>query len=68
MTLDKAFYQFSESDSFKEIAKQKTPTGSKFRVYLRRFRRGELKSGAITEILLANGYEVKANKVVTKKK
>lgn len=63
MTLDQAFSQFSESDSFKEIAKQKTAIGSKYRVYLRRFRRGELKAGAITEILLANGYEVKANKV-----
>lgn len=67
MTLDQAFIHFCESSEFKEIARQKTALGSKYRVYLRRFRNGELKSGAIVEILLANGYEVKANKVIKKK-
>jgi hypothetical protein len=37
--------------------------GKKYRVYAGRFNKGELKAGAIVEILLENGYEVKANKV-----
>jgi hypothetical protein len=63
MTLHEAFKQFSESPEFKAIALKRDNTGGKFRVYLSRFKKGELKAGAITEILLANGYEVKANKV-----
>lgn len=63
MTLNEAFEEFTGSVYFKDAAKEKDALGSKYRVYLRRYRRGELKAGAITEILLANGYEVKANKV-----
>jgi hypothetical protein len=62
MTLTEAFKQFSQSEGFKEIAKKKNSLGGKYRTYLSRFNKGELKAGAITEILLANGYEVKANK------
>jgi hypothetical protein len=68
MTLEQAFKEFLVSEEYKEIAKQKTPIGSKYRVYNLRYKRGELKSGAIVEILLANGYEITANKVVKKKK
>ncbi|WP_325402804.1 hypothetical protein [Agriterribacter sp.] len=39
-----------------------------YRIYLNRFRKGELKAGAIVELLMANGYEIKANKVVKKGK
>lgn len=63
MTLEEAFREFSESTGFKTIAKEKDSLGGKYRSYLSRFKKGELKAGAITEILLANGYEVKANKV-----
>jgi hypothetical protein len=68
MTLDQAFKEFLASEEFKEIAKQNTPIGSKYRVYNLRYNRGELKSGAIVEILLANGYEVTANKAMKKKR
>jgi len=68
MTLTEAFKEFLESTAFKEVAKQKNTLGNKYRVYLMRFRNGELKAGAITELLLANGYEVKANKATKKKK
>ncbi|HTN08862.1 hypothetical protein [Agriterribacter sp.] len=66
MTLEEAFIDFTESEEFKEIAKKKDSFGSKYRIYLNRFRRGELKSGAIVELLMANGYEIRANKVVKK--
>jgi len=68
MTLNEAFIEFTESTTFKDLAKEKNALGSKYRVYLRRFKRGELKAGAIVELLLVNGYEVKANKIVKKKK
>lgn len=68
MTLEQAFKEFLTSEEYKEVAKQNTALGGKYRVYFTRYNRGELKSGAIVEILLANGYEVKANKVVKKKR
>ncbi len=68
MTLDQAFQELTASEDFKNIVKQPTPLGSKYRVYTMRYNRGELKAGAIVEILLANGYEVTANKAVRKKK
>ncbi|MBN8860419.1 MAG: hypothetical protein J0H29_18660 [Sphingobacteriales bacterium] len=68
MTLEQAFKEFLTSEEYKGVAKQNTALGGKYRVYLTRYNRGELKSGAIVEILLANGYEVTANKVVKKKR
>lgn len=68
MTLEQAFEQFVSSEEYKEIAKQNTADGGKYRVYLSRYNRGELKAGAIVEILIANGYTVSADKTVKKKK
>lgn len=67
MTLNEAFIQFIESDRFKNIAKKNDGIGNKYRMYLSRFRADKLKAGAITELLIANGYEIKANKVTRKK-
>lgn len=67
MTIEEAFKQLAQSTEFKEIAKIKDPKGGKYRSYLSRYNKGELKAGAIVEILIANGYEVKANKVSKKK-
>ena len=66
MTLTEAFVQFTKSDKFKEIAKQKNSLGGKYRMYLTRFRTNQLKAGAIAELLLANGYEIKADRVIKK--
>ena len=68
MTLHEAFIQFTESNDFKDIAKQDNSQGAKFRVYLARFNADKLRSGAIVELLIANGYEIKANKVSKKKR
>jgi hypothetical protein len=67
MTLPEAFQEFSEFEAFKKIAIKRDSIGGKYRSYLSRFKKGELKAGAITEILLANGYEVNANKARKKK-
>jgi hypothetical protein len=66
MTLDEAFIDFTQSDTYREIAKQNNSLGGKFRGYLSRFNTDKLKSGAIVEILMANGYTVTADKLVTK--
>ncbi|HUZ58686.1 MAG TPA: hypothetical protein VMU83_07885 [Hanamia sp.] len=67
MTLNEAFIQFTLSETFKEISKDKGNKGGKYRGYLSRFRAGNLKTGAIVELLITNGYEIKANKVTKKK-
>ena len=67
MTLNEAFQHFINSDNFKEIAKQKNSKGGKYRVYLTRFNSGELKAGAIVDLLIANGYEINAGKATKKK-
>lgn len=68
MTLNEAFTELINSDEFKNIAKKKDGIGGKYRSYLSRFNRGLLKTGALAEILVANGYEVSAKKAVKKKK
>lgn len=67
MTLHEALQEFFESKEYKDIAKLNEPPGSTYRTWLNRFKAGKLKSGAIVEILEANGYEIKANKVTKKK-
>jgi hypothetical protein len=62
MTLNEAFEELIQSEAFRNKAKINDALGGKYRMYISRFNKGELKAGAIVEILLANGYEVKANK------
>jgi hypothetical protein len=67
MNLNEAFTHFTGTSEFKEVAKKKDSLGGKYRIYLKRFREGSLKAGAIVELLIANGYEVKADRVHKKK-
>lgn len=67
MTLNEAFNELINSMEFKNIAKAKDAQGSKYRVYLKRFREGKLQTGALVDFLIANGYEIKANKATKKK-
>ncbi|MDN3658930.1 hypothetical protein QWZ08_25020 [Ferruginibacter paludis] len=62
MTLTEAFTELINSDEFKNIAKEKDAAGSKYRVYLSRFKSGQLKIGAIAELLIKHGYTVEAFK------
>ena len=66
MSITEAFKELINSEAFKEIAKQRDSLGGKYRLYISRFNRRELKVGAMVEVLLDNGYEVKANKVKRK--
>lgn len=63
MTIEAAFEELISSEAFKTAAKGRDTLGNKYRTYVGRYRRGELRTGAMVEILLSNGYEVKANKV-----
>lgn len=67
MTLNEAFEQFTSSPEFKETAKLKDAKGGKLRLYLHRYNAGTLKTGAIVDLLLMNGYEIKANKIAKRK-
>jgi len=67
MTLQEAFIQFTESENYKEVAKLNNAKGAKYRIYLSRFQADKLRSGAIVELLIANGYEIRANKARKKK-
>lgn len=62
MTIEKAFEELTQSEHFKTTAKEKNSLGGKYRIYLSRYNAGKLKAGAITEMLLSNGYVVTANK------
>ncbi len=66
MTINEAFADFIHSKDFKEITKMKNSEGGKYRVYLARFNSGELKAGAIADLLIAHGYEIQAGKVTKK--
>ena len=62
MTIIKAFDEFTKSVDFKNIARVNDSLGSKYRIYLSRFKSDTLKAGAMVELLIANGYAVTANK------
>ena len=64
MTLEEAFDDFIKTADFKDKAKKNDAEGGKLRVYHKRYNEGTLRSGAIVELLLANGYEIKADKIV----
>ena len=68
MTIDAAFKQLVESPEFKEACRGEESPAVKNRVYLGRFRKGALKAGAMVEVLMANGYEVRADKVTKRRK
>ena len=67
MTIEKAFEELVNSTKFKVIAKARDSQGGKCRAYLSRYNRGKLKAGAITEMLIANGYTISANKATKNK-
>lgn len=68
MTVNEAFREFSQSEKYKQLCKGIDSSAAKYRVYLGRFKKGKLKIGAMVEMLIANGYEVKANKVTKRHK
>ena len=62
MEIASAFKELIDSPEYKEICKQRDGPGGKYRSYKARSKAGTLGSGAMVELLIANGYEVTANK------
>lgn len=78
MTIIEAFKEFIDSEDFKNTAKINDSLGAKYRIYKSRYTKidpkkpdakvkGALRVGAMVELLIANGYEITANKAVKKK-
>lgn len=66
MTIEQAFQQLIETKEYKDISKVNDGVGGKYRTYRMRFNKGELKAGAMVEILITHGYTITANKAVKK--
>lgn len=62
MTIEEAFEQVMATSTFRDIAKQKNTKGSHYRMLKTRFNRGDLKHGAMVDVLLEHGYKVTVKK------
>ncbi|GAC1486673.1 MAG: hypothetical protein NVS1B13_14290 [Flavisolibacter sp.] len=62
MELKEAIDHLINSDAFKIMAKQKDSEGSKYRMFLNRYKKGELKNGAAFDFLSEHGYRVDIKK------
>ena len=62
MELKEAILELIDSDAFKNKAKQKDAEGGKYRMFLTRHKKGELKKGAAIEMLLEHGYKLEIKK------
>lgn len=58
MTLYQAIEHLINSEDFKNKAKQKNSTGSKYRMFLSRYKNGDLKNGAAVDFLIGHGYKI----------
>lgn len=58
MELIEAIEHLINSDLFKARAKQKDAIGGKYRMFLTKHKRGELKNGAMFDFLMEHGYRV----------
>ena len=62
MELNEAIEHLIASDLFKARAKQKDALGGKYRMFLNRYKKGELKNGAMFDFLIEHGYQVDVKK------
>ena len=62
MELKEAIEHLIQSDAFKLKAKQKDAEGSKYRMFLSRYNKGELKNGAAFDFLIEHGYKIDIKK------
>lgn len=62
MELKEAIQHLINSESFKDKAKQKNAIGGKYRMFITRYNKGELKNGAAIDFLIEHGYTIKVNK------
>jgi hypothetical protein len=62
MELKEALKHLITSDAFKNFAKQKDAVGSRYRQFLSRYRRGEIKNGVAFDLLIEHGYRIDIKK------
>jgi hypothetical protein len=62
MELKEAIEHLVNSDTFKNKAKQKIAEGGRYRMFLTRFNKGEIKNGAAIDFLIENGYRLDVKK------
>lgn len=62
MELKESIQELISSQSFKNKAKQKNAEGGKYRMFLTRYKKGELKTGAAIDLLLEHGYRLEIKK------
>jgi len=58
MNLDEATNELINSTAYRNIAKEKTSEGGKYRVMRQRYNKGELKALAMAELLIKHGYTI----------
>lgn len=62
MEVIEAIEHLVNSDEFKAKAKQKNAEGGKYRMFLTKYKRNQLKNGAMFDFLIDNGYRVDIKK------
>ena len=62
LSLTQAFEELCNSEEFRAIAKEKNSLGGKYRMYLSRYQAGDLKTGALVDLLVEHGYTITAKK------
>lgn len=62
MELKEAIEHLISSQEFKDMAKQKNAIGGKYRMFLTRHNKGELKNGAAFDFLTSHGYKIEIKK------
>lgn len=62
MELKEAIEHLINSDTFKNKAKQKNAEGGRYRMFLTRYNKAEIKYGVAIDFLLENGYRIDIKK------
>lgn len=62
MELKEAIEQLINSSEFKNVSRQKNSVGGKYRMFLTRHNKGELKNGAAFDLLIQHGYKIEIKK------
>ena len=62
MELREAIEHLINSEGFKEKAKQQNAEGGKYRMFINRHNKGELKNGAAFDFLIGHGYKIEIRK------
>lgn len=62
MELKEAIEHLINSDTFKDKAKQKNAEGGRYRMFLTRYNKGEIKNGVAIDFLFENGYRIEIKK------